>query len=225
MSQLAMIVDFLKTSYKFDAFQEPRGVMRIFQFVFATWAFFSTSDFKATLTMNCLEPAYKKSYDIEYPFEFAEKICRRKDNSSLLLSFDPSSDAQFFVITAVLATLYALFMIIVYLYLDDMYKTKPEFPMADFALTTILGIFWLSGFAAWSNGVSGMEKMLNEDYITGVCQSCSPVTVSSFRDLNISLMIGFLNFFLWASDLWFLYKETVWFQARNIQIGYPQPQV
>ena len=28
-------------------------------------------------------------------------------------------------------------------------------------------------------------------------------------------MIGFLNFFLWTSDLWFLYKETVWFQNRG----------
>lgn len=28
-------------------------------------------------------------------------------------------------------------------------------------------------------------------------------------------IIGFLNFFLWASDLWFLYKETPWFQSRQ----------
>lgn len=108
--------------------------MRIFQFVFAIWAFFSTSDFKTTLTMDCDEKIYKKSYEIEYPFEFAEIICRRKPvgemNTTLLLSVDVSSDAQFFVITAVLAMLYAMFIIFVYLYLDDMYKTKPEFPMA-----------------------------------------------------------------------------------------------
>lgn len=27
-------------------------------------------------------------------------------------------------------------------------------------------------------------------------------------------LLGYLNFFLWASDLWFLYKETLWFQNR-----------
>lgn len=27
-------------------------------------------------------------------------------------------------------------------------------------------------------------------------------------------LLGYLNFFLWASDLWFLYKETIWFQNR-----------
>lgn len=108
--------------------------MRILQFVFAIWAFFSTSDFKTTLTMDCDEKQFKKSYEIEYPFEFAETICRKKSvnglNTTLLLSVDVSSDAQFFVITAFLALCYSLFIIIVYLYLDDMYKTKPEFPMA-----------------------------------------------------------------------------------------------
>jgi hypothetical protein len=28
-------------------------------------------------------------------------------------------------------------------------------------------------------------------------------------------MLGFLNFFLWASDLWFLYKETPWFKLKQ----------
>lgn len=28
-------------------------------------------------------------------------------------------------------------------------------------------------------------------------------------------ILGFLNFFLWASDLWFIYKETEWFQAKQ----------
>ncbi|XP_065573474.1 synaptophysin-like protein 2 isoform X2 [Artemia franciscana] len=28
------------------------------------------------------------------------------------------------------------------------------------------------------------------------------------------ILLGFLNFFLWASNLWFVYKETAWFQPR-----------
>ena len=81
--------------------------------------------------MDCDDKTFKKTYEIEYPFEFGETICRRNpENTTLLLSIDVSSDAQFFVITSVLAMLYAMFIIFVYLYLDDMYKTKPEFPMA-----------------------------------------------------------------------------------------------
>lgn len=48
----------------------------------------------------------------------------------MFVSVDSSSGAQFFVATAVLSLLYALFIIFVYAYLDEMYKSKPEFPMA-----------------------------------------------------------------------------------------------
>ena len=35
--------------------------------------------------------------------------------------------------------------------------------------------------------------------------------------LNIFQLLGFLNFFLWASNLWFVYKETHWFAGRSNQ--------
>jgi hypothetical protein len=28
-------------------------------------------------------------------------------------------------------------------------------------------------------------------------------------------LLGFLNFFLWTSDLWFVYKETMWWKMRT----------
>nr|CAD7446816.1 unnamed protein product [Timema bartmani] len=47
----------------------------------------------------------------------------------------------------------------------------------------------------------------------------------------LAKMLGFLNFFLWASDLWFLYKETSWFKLKQgsnsimneIEYGFEQP--
>lgn len=81
--------------------------------------------------MDCNDKTFMRRYEIEYPFEFQEHICRRKiDNQTLFVSVDSSTGAQFFVITAVLSLLYALFIIFVYAYLDEMYKSKPEFPMA-----------------------------------------------------------------------------------------------
>ena len=37
----------------------------------------------------------------------------------------------------------------------------------------------------------------------------SPLGKGLFWSLNLSS--GFLNFLLWAANLWFLYKETSWF--------------
>lgn len=81
-------------------------------------------------------------------------------------------------------------------------------------LTTILAIFWLSGSAAWSNGASALKTVTDTEVIS---RSCYKVLVhnSGFSRLNISLLFGYLNFFLWASDLWFLYKETYWFKERQ----------
>lgn len=111
-------------------FHEPRGVMRILQLIFSIWGFFACHDFSVTVDMDC-DNSFRRRYVIEYPFEFAEHICRKKsDNSTLFVSVDSSTGAQFFVTTAVLSLLYALFIIFVYAYLDEMYKSKPEFPMA-----------------------------------------------------------------------------------------------
>lgn len=105
--------------------------MRIFQLVFSVWGFFACRDFSVTLNMDCNDKIFKRGYEIEYPFEFNEPICLRKvDNSTMFLSVDSSSGAQFFAATAALSLLYALFIIFVYAYLDEMYKSKPEFPMA-----------------------------------------------------------------------------------------------
>lgn len=82
-------------------------------------------------------------------------------------------------------------------------------------LTTILAVFWLSGSAAWSNGTSALKTVTDAAAIRAKCGGPIAVLTSSFSRLNISLLFGYLNFFLWASDLWFLYKETYWFKERQ----------
>ena len=36
-------------------------------------------------------------------------------------------------------------------------------------------------------------------------------------------IVGFLNFFLWTTNLWFLYKETRWFAGASAQGGQQLP--
>lgn len=144
--------------------------------------------------MDCNDE-FRRNYQVTYPFEFGEHICRRRiesastktDNVTFFLSVDSSTGAQFFALTAVLAFLYALFIIFVYCYLDEMYKSKPEFPMADFGLTAGLSFFWLIAFLALNSGGSAMKKIFDENYIAQHCSSCVP-KVSSFTDLNIALV-------------------------------------
>lgn len=205
--------------YDLTVFQEPRGVMRVFQFIFAICALLTTLNFEATVTTSCGNKSEVKAITIDYPFAFGEKICPKgaASNASvewLTITADVSSDAQFFVATGVLSILYCIFIVAVYTTMDEIYKTKSEVPLADFMLTTILAIFWLSGAAAWSNGAGALKQVTDTQTISAICKTCSVLT-SSFSRLNISLLLGYLNFFLWGSDLWFLYKETIWFRGRQ----------
>uniref|UniRef100_A0A1L8D9T2 Putative conserved plasma membrane protein n=2 Tax=Nyssomyia neivai TaxID=330878 RepID=A0A1L8D9T2_9DIPT len=204
-------------SYTLAPFQEPRGVMRILQFIFAICAFATTVNFSTTLTLQkCDNLNDTRSFPLEYPFRFAAKLCT-VGGKEQPVSAIVSSDAQFFVATGVLSLLYCIFIIAVYAFIDELYKSKTEIPLADFMLTTVLAIFWLSGSAAWANGTSALKTVTDPTDIRKMCGDLPTciVTVGSFSRLNISLIFGFLNFFLWASDLWFLYKETIWFQSRQ----------
>ena len=40
-----------------------------------------------------------------------------------------------------------------------------------------------------------------------------PLSSGQFGGLVISILFGFINFILWAANLWFLYKETTWFES------------
>ncbi|KAG4078674.1 hypothetical protein HA402_015264 [Bradysia odoriphaga] len=201
-------------NYSLTAFQEPRGVMRILQFIFAIVAFSTTANFSVDVTFVCATTT-NSTRTVSYPFRFSENVCTEKSsNTAFWMSANVSSDAQFYVATGVLSLLYCIFIIAVYTFLDEVYKSKSEVPLADFMLTTILAIFWLSGSAAWSNGTSALKSATDPMYLHNTCHMCNVMT-TSFSRLNISLIIGFLNFFLWASDLWFLYKETIWFQGRQ----------
>uniref|UniRef100_U5ENQ2 Putative synaptophysin-like 2a n=1 Tax=Corethrella appendiculata TaxID=1370023 RepID=U5ENQ2_9DIPT len=195
-------------NYTIVPFQEPRGVMRILQLIFAICAFATTVNFDYSMSFDC--GGKKIEITIDYPFRTYEKIC---DTGAIPL--DVSSDAKFFVATGVLSLMYCLFIIAVYAVFEELYKSKSEIPIADFMLTTILAIFWLSGSAAWSNGTNTFKASTDSAAIIKDCTGCQVTSIGSFSGLNISLLLGYLNFFLWASDLWFIYKETIWFQGRQ----------
>ena len=39
-------------------------------------------------------------------------------------------------------------------------------------------------------------------------------SAGQFAGANSAVLLGFLNFFLWAANLWYLYKETAWFSGN-----------
>jgi hypothetical protein len=203
----------------FAVFKEPRGVMRILQFIFAICAFTTTTGFASyvELTLNDCEDTVKLDYSYPFRLDHVNHTgihCNKSMPFRLIGDF--SSDAQFFVATGVLSLLYCIAIILVYVMFDEMYQSTGLLPLADFFLTVTLAVFWLSGSAAWANGLNGLKGTTQGILHTTQCQHfCKGVLTGSFSELTISVILGFLNFFLWASDLWFLYKETPWFKLKQ----------
>ncbi|KAK9890360.1 hypothetical protein WA026_010455 [Henosepilachna vigintioctopunctata] len=197
----------------FQVFQEPRGIMRLLHFVFSIFAFATVTGYSGYEKFECKD-GFESFFHYDYPFalHYNESLCGPKSSQYVIIG-DFSGDAKFFVATGVLALIYTLAIIFVYLKFDTLYRQNPRVPLGDFIVTVVLGVFWLSSSAAWANGLTGLK------YVTDVTSFENPcgcvITSSSFSSLNISVILGFLNFFLWAADLWFLYKETSWFQGNK----------
>jgi len=221
--------------------KEPRGFMRCIEWLFAIIAFSLCCDFGTYVeyTVDCKDAGSKHyKHSLSYPFKLdhepAINASCKTQKFQMYLPGDFSSDAQFFVFVGVISFLGTMVSLAVYVFFSDLYMSEQKkAPMVDFCLTAILAVFWLAASAAWANGVINMKyaanpdnwifgsgsicERNNENYINTDVDSCSVIERGSFQKANISIIIGFLNSFLWGANLWFLYKETSWFSNGSQQ--------
>jgi len=206
---------------------------------------------KDQLQLKPIEVVHPIYYPFKLDSVEAEIRNPNKDNSNLTKCFDAQkalnqpgdfqSDAQFFVFTGVIAWLGATVCLVIYVFFSQKYlDDNKTAPMIDFCFTVIVAVFWLSASAAWANGVLGLKSASDETWLSSSAlspcqkngntyvlqiQECSQKAdqKGSFGGANASVLLGFLNFFLWASNLWFIYKETKWFANRSQSSNPPQP--
>jgi len=230
----------------FEILKEPRGLLRAVQWLFAVLAFSTACHYSTVLTLKptCTNGGSKPepiSVTVSYPFrlnslptwKYEEEICGIKDaddkdgKSIFDINFPGnfSSDAEFFVFTGVIAWIYCFVSLAVYVFFNHLYVDQQKnYPKVDFVITALLGMFWLAGSAAWANGLNGLKNVCSGLSVAAMlCQKdavdCSS-SCSQFSEGNISVLLGFLNCFLWTTNLWFLYKETKWFTG-GAQVGGP----
>ena len=123
----------------------------------------------------------------------------------------------------------ALYLFYSYLYTDE----QKSYPKIDLIVAAVLAFIWLAASSAWANGFLGLKSTTHvENWIfedqNNPCQknengmfvnvnvtNCESIEHSGYGKANSSILIGFLNCFLWTCNIWFLYKETSWYRARN----------
>ncbi|XP_055937205.1 synaptophysin-like isoform X1 [Argiope bruennichi] len=216
--------------------KEPRGFIRIIQCLMAILAFSTTVGFvtECAFTITCgdtKENEIKIAYNFGYPF--ANAVLHIPDDCSqdlvkMVLPINYSSAAKFFVATGVLSFLYTIGIMIVYIFLHQAYTDNTKLPVVDLGITAVLSVFWMAGSSAWAQGVTDLKYYIHPDTLFtffSICKknTCQTVEDGSYGVLNGSLILGFANFLLWTSSLWFVYKETV-FHSSEVPSQPPQSQ-
>ncbi|KAM8931198.1 synaptoporin isoform 1-T1 [Pelodytes ibericus] len=207
--------------------KEPLAFLRILEWLFAIFAFATCGGYSGELRVS-VDCANKTQSDlsidisIAYPFrlhqvKFDAPTCEGKRLESISLSGDFSSSAEFFVTIAVFAFLYSLAATVVYIFYQNKYRENNRGPLIDFIVTVVFSFMWLVSSSAWAKGLSDVKVATDPDEVLLLISACkqrsnkclslrSPVMSS----LNTSVVFGFLNFILWAGNIWFVFKETGW---------------
>ncbi|XP_043936135.1 synaptophysin isoform X2 [Protopterus annectens] len=200
--------------------------MVIFAPIFAIFAFATCGSYSGEfrLSVECknrTESAPNIRVEFEYPFRlhqvyFDVPTCTG-EKARLFLIGDYSSSAEFFVTIAVFAFLYSLGATVVYFFFQAKYRENNKGPMIDFMVTVVFAFMWLVSSSAWAKGLSDVKTATDPDEIIKLIKACGNEenTCKELHDpvmsgLNTSVVFGFLNFILWAGNMWFVFKETGW---------------
>ncbi|XP_043565044.1 synaptophysin-like protein 1 [Chiloscyllium plagiosum] len=215
----------------FGPLKEPIGFIKILEWIFAIFGFATCGGFsgKTALNVKCKDSNDSQLFtaNFQYPFRLntvsiiPKATCNQTTATYLMGDF--SSSAEFFVAIAVLAFLYCIAALVLYIGYLHIYRDGNRGPMIDFVVTVVFAFLWLVSSSAWGKGLTDLKYSTNPGNIIKSVQfcnelnKCTPGGVSGMGSLNVSVVFGFLNVLLWCGNAWFVYKETSWHTP-------PQPQ-
>ncbi|KAI1890941.1 hypothetical protein AGOR_G00158770 [Albula goreensis] len=214
----------------FGVLKLPLGFIRVLEWLFAIFAFATCGGYSGQLrvSVDCFNKTDSNlsiGINFAYPFRlhqvyFDAPMCYGKKQERLFLIGDYSSSAEFFVTIAVFAFLYSLLATVVYIFFQNKYRENNRGPLIDFIVTVVFSFLWLVSSSAWAKGLSDVKVATDPDEVqllVSACKvqgnKCGSIHGPIWSGLNTSVVFGFLNFVLWAGNIWFVFKETGWHKS------------
>ncbi|XP_061618436.1 synaptophysin-like protein 1 [Phyllopteryx taeniolatus] len=223
--------------------KEPLGFVKLVEWLTAIFAFGSCGGFvaKNIVSIFCGDGRNETlTANFHYPFRLSEvpliegnsTICNHSVGTTHLMG-DSSSAAEFFVGVAIVCFLYSMAALLVYLGYMHVYKNSDFGPILDFVITAVIVFLWLVCSSAWAKGLQNVKDATDTEGIgatVALCKggniTCEVTEFANLRTLNISVVFGYLNMFVWAGNAWFVYKETRWHSQKiSTQPGPGRQQV
>jgi len=218
----------LLATSNWEVLKEPRGFIKCLQFIFTICAFATTTSFVSTFSfiVNCSNSTSISTVTgtVQYDFrldqmQLLENVCGKDEQINVF--GNASSDSQFFVAIGVLSWLFVIAALVMYTLLHTTYAGNQLIPVLDCGFHVVLSVLWLAAGSAWANSLRALKTATafatlsqeNAHLCQAPLQSCAPKHGPDYSKLDISIILGFLNMFLFAANIWFLYKETSFFKG------------
>ncbi|KAJ8387691.1 hypothetical protein AAFF_G00151220 [Aldrovandia affinis] len=147
--------------------REPLGFIKVLEWLAAIFAFGSCGSYvgRSVVSLLCSEGKNETlSATVSYPFRLNQvllvssnaTLCNRTVAETHLVG-DSASSVQFFVTIAVLAFLYCMAALLMYVGYMHVYRDSDFGPIMDFVMTVIFSFFWLVCSSAWARGLQNVK--------------------------------------------------------------------
>ncbi|XP_065597003.1 synaptophysin-like protein 1 [Cyrtonyx montezumae] len=203
---------------------EPLVFIKVLEWIFSIFVSSTCGGFRGetTLLVSCKGVVNKTvTAAFAYPFRLNAVQFSAPDSSrcggtwpDIYLVGNFSSSAQFFVMLSVVAFLYCVAALVVYIGYKHAYQHNSKLPLTDLAVTIVTTFLWLVSTSGWAKALADIKIATGASIITLIdfCKApgttCHFGSVTSMRTLNVSVIFGFLNMILWGANIWFVYKDT-----------------
>ena len=171
---------------------EPRGLIRVLQFIFAIFAFATACSGSSHLSIKHGGDNEAVKVSWSYPYHLKDtpivtNLNTTRETVSTSNSIKPS--VEFFVFTGVTSMLLSLGILVFYILMDRPYRNNEYFPTIDWIITIIWTIFWIAGSSAWAQGVSNIRSQTSYKYITELVNTCASTTNCQEYECKLILIL------------------------------------
>lgn len=237
----------------FEIWKEPRGFLKCLQVFLAVFAFSCATGFrgKFSFVQHCtddsgdvtqrLEATFSYPFNTPMSFAMLNNCSKDGDYQQTTLPLNERHSTEFFVVIGVFCFLMSLGMLLYYIYFEDIdAKARAKAsgavnwtsgPVVDFCMAVFYAFFWFVAAIAQAAAVNGIKDATNVHTITKslvLCSGthkCTGFETAKYATLTVSILLGFLNSFVWSGNCWFLWKETPWHKEPvNTPVAAPPHQ-
>lgn len=226
----------MRSSFNYDVLKEPRGFIKCIEIFLAVFAFSCATGYRGKFQIQqSLGPGVTHPVVGSFKYPFGSPITvtmigneTTKQQEDVQIEVNERHSTEFFVVIGVFCFLYSLGVLVYYIVFQEdsqVHALKGYLtpPVIDFVMGAFWAFFWfVSSCAMWA-AVTGIMDATDATDLTKtlpLCQnpfSCSVTKKAKYATLSVAIVLGFLNAFVWCGNMWFLWKETPWHNAKNQQ--------